>query len=491
MREEPKSETGGSENEEPNRPVWLLGQKHAPKPPQPSQGDGAPRGEDDKRQRHLEAYQRYKQMREATAVKQREDFEEEEERPRLKSRRLPAYNPDARVSRRRTDEWFEDAYGGRQNRPRRARQQRNLARDFAIAGVLSVVTGLVAGAVVYDRTSNGVVTQAILSTFDGWKAKAEAESVPAAVEPAKAAETQDIQSQPDDGKKPIATAALDVADVTGSANQLIPLTLRAAAAEPGQAVGFRLSGLPEAALLTAGTKLDGTTWQLKPGEERGIRLKLPPDQTQSFVISVEAIEPNTNDLVAPIQEMNVAITQSPQQTVMPAAGDAPEVKRNFNIGQDQQAAATEQEQQTIVAQKQERPPAAADQEQPTGVIEKQQPLPESQKQVAAAMPIPSPLEAASEPVAETFSLMRNGDKLMTMGDPVGARQFYLKALNLGDKQAALKVGQTYDPTIYAEMNVQGLKPDPQLALRYYLEARTAGDPGAETAIAGLDAWMQR
>ncbi len=107
------------------------------------------------------------------------------------------------------------------------------------------------------------------------------------------------------------------------------------------------------------------------------------------------------------------------------------------------------------------------------------------------MPIPSPLEASSEPVAETFSLMRNGDKLMTMGDPMGARQFYLKALKLGDKQAALKVGQTYDPTIFAEMNVQGLKPDPQLALRYYLEARTAGDPGAETAIAGLDAWMQR
>jgi hypothetical protein len=469
MREQqPKPETSEPENQDRSRPVWFLGQEHAPKAAEA--GPGESKADAEKRQRHLEAYKRYKQMRESAAVTQREDFEEDE--PPLKSRRLPAYNPDARVSRRRTDEWFDDAYGDRQRKPRRSRSQRNLTRDFAIAGVLSVVTGLIAGVVVYDRTSNGAVTQALLSTFDGvWSAQAEKP----AVQPAQAEETQqaDASQVPADNKKPIATATLDVADVAGNASALIPLSLRAIAAEPGQMVGFRLSGLPDAAFLTAGIKLNETTWQLRPGEEKGLKLKLPVGQTQSFVIAVEAIEPTTNDLVSPIHEMNVALTQSPQKqtVVMPAATEAPEVKRNFNIVQEQPAA-------------QEQPIA---QEQPAGLEQ-----PAGKTQVAAAMPIPSPIEETSaEPMAETFSLMRNGDKLMSMGDPAGARQFYLKALNLGDKQAALKVGQTYDPTVFAEMNVQGLKPDPQLALRYYLEARTAGDPEAETSISGLDSWMQR
>ena len=112
--------------------------------------------------------------------------------------------------------------------------------------------------------------------------------------------------------------------------------------------------------------------------------------------------------------------------------------------------------------------------------------------MASAMPIPDPIEeTAAQPVMETLSLMRNGDKLMNMGDPAGARQFSLKALDLGDKQAALKIGQTYDPALYAEMNVQGIKPDPTLALQYYMEARNAGDPEAQSSITGLENWMER
>lgn len=489
MREQPQPKPKTSEpkpaatenKEEAKRPVWFLGQDQQPAPRAPKINHVENKGsEDEKRQRHLDAYKRYKQMREATAVKQREEFDEDE--APLKSRRLPAYNPDARVSPRRTDEWFDDAYGNRPRKQRRTKQYRTLTRDFAIAGVLSVLTGLVAGVVVYDRTSNGVVTQGILSLFDG-AGNAQAEGV-AVAQPIQPAETQQPAVET---KKPIATATLDVADVAGSANALVPLSLRAMAAEPGQKVAFRLSGLPEAAMLTAGIKINQTTWQLRPGEENGVRLKLPPNQTQSFVIAVEAIEPTTNELVSPIHDLNVAVAQpQQQQIVQPAASEAPEIKRNFNLQQQQPAADLDQEQ--IID---EQPPAQLEQQQqPSAVAEKQQPA--GQTQVAAAMPIPSPMEEQSaEPMAETLSLMKNGDKLMTMGDPAGARQFYLKALNLGDKQAALKVGQTYDPTVYSEMNVQGLKPDPQLALRYYLEARTAGDPEAETAIAGLDSWMQK
>ena len=35
------------------------------------------------------------------------------------------------------------------------------------------------------------------------------------------------------------------------------------------------------------------------------------------------------------------------------------------------------------------------------------------------------------------------------------------------------------------------KPDPAMALKYYLEARSAGISDAETAIAGLETWMKQ
>jgi hypothetical protein len=451
MREQLKRATSGPDDEDRSRPVWFLGQEQVPL----ASGEGQTQGTDaeaEKRQRHLEAYKRYKQMRESAAVVQREDFEEDG-RP-LRSRRLPPYDPDAQPHRRRhTDEWFEDAYGERRRRPRR--HQRNLMRDFAIAGVLSIATGLIAGVVVYDRTSNGAVTNAILSTFDG--AWSDPDKGPF-VQPVQVADTQQKDSATQSSvatKKPIATATIDVADVTGTANALVPLSLRAVAAEPGQIVALRLSGLPDAAYLTAGTRLDGSTWLLKPGEENGVKLKLPPGLTQSFLVNVDAIEPTTGDIASPIHEMNVALKQEAQQrVVLPTASEAPEVKRNFNI--EEQAAG------------------------------------QTQTQMASAMPIPDPIEeTTAQPIPETLSLMRNGDKLMNMGDPSGARQFYLKALDLGDKQAALKIGQTYDPALYAEMNVQGIKPDPTLALQYYMEARKAGDPGAETSISGLENWMER
>ena len=469
MREQPEAPPKPAEpaGKATKHPVWHLGQEDkipmAPRMPKAQQRSQAENmSEADKRQRHLEAYKRYKQMRDAAVAQQPEDIEEDT--PPLKSRRLPAFDPDNRPkTRRRTDEWFEEAYGSRPQKSRRAKTQRNLTRDFAIAGALSIFTGLVAGIVVYDRTSNGAVTQAILSMFDGPDTP-QAQAVAAPVQPALIVDPEQQQAATE-LKKPISTAALDVASVVGRANALVPLSLRAVGAEPGQKVGFRLTGVPAAALLTAGVKLNETTWQLRPGEENGVRLKLPPNQTQSFVIAVEAVEPTTNELLSPIHDLNVAVTQAQaqqQEIVQPAAAEAPEVQRNFNLPQDQPA-----NQESIIDEQ-----------------------PGAQQQAVASMPSAME-ETASEPMAETFSLMKNGDKLMSMGDPAGARQFYLKAHDLGDKQAALKIGQTYDPTIYADMNVQGLKPDPQLALRYYLEARTAGDPEAENAIAGLDSWMQR
>ncbi len=93
--------------------------------------------------------------------------------------------------------------------------------------------------------------------------------------------------------------------------------------------------------------------------------------------------------------------------------------------------------------------------------------------------------------ADSATLLRNGDKLLDIGDFTAARAFFRRARDLGDREASLRLGKTYDPVVFREKNVQGLKPDPTMALKYYLEARTAGIEDADTAINGLESWLKQ
>src|SRR5262249_38853325 len=152
------------------------------------------------------------------------------------------------------------------------------------------------------------------------------------------------------------------------------------------------------------------------------------------------------DLAAPTEEITVALgpPKTASSQIVPASAPPTNVKRNFNL--------------------------------PTS----------AQHETAAAQPIPAPLEAESKSsAADSTSLMRNGDKLLGIGDFTAARAFFTRARELGNREASLRLGQTYDPVVFSERNVQGLKPDPQKALEYYLEARTAGITDADDAINGL------
>jgi hypothetical protein len=118
--------------------------------------------------------------------------------------------------------------------------------------------------------------------------------------------------------------------------------------------------------------------------------------------------------------------------------------------------------------------------------------PKAQQETAAAQPIPAPLESKEKAgTADSTTLMRNGDKLLGIGDFTAARAFFSRARDLGNREASLRLGQTYDPVVFRERNVQGLKPDPTMALKYYLEARVAGIEDADDAINGLETWLKQ
>jgi hypothetical protein len=324
-------------------------------------------------------------------------------------------------------------------------------RDAVFAGIASIAIGALAGAVVYDRTNDGELSTAAFDKLGQFLTglNIQDDAVAAADIGTSVPETRNTSASP---KKPVSTARLDVNDATGSVNTLIPLSISAEPALPDQDIALRLTGLPADAYLTAGTKLADNAWILKPAELQGVKLLVPSAQSSPLLIAVDAIESRTGDLAAPTEEIKVALSNpvSTAAQIVPVSAPATDVKRNFNL-----------------------PPSA-------------------QHESAAAQPIPAPLESDSRPgAADSATLMRNGDKLLGIGDFTAARAFFSRARELGNREASLRLGQTYDPVVFSERNVQGLKPDPQKALQYYLEARTAGIENADDAINGLESWLKQ
>lgn len=82
-------------------------------------------------------------------------------------------------------------------------------------------------------------------------------------------------------------------------------------------------------------------------------------------------------------------------------------------------------------------------------------------------------------------LLERGDKLLLLGDIVSARQLYQHAFQQGDQLAAARIGSTYDPRIFAQLGVQGLRPDSKLALDWYNKAVDAGDESAKQPAQSL------
>ena len=245
-------------------------------------------------------------------------------------------------------------------------------------------------------------------------------------------------------KKPIAIASLDVSDVTGTLNSMIPLALNAEPAFEDQKLAIKISGLPASAYLSAGKKLPDNTWLVKDGEENNINLFVSQSDTPKFDISVAAIETNTGELAAPVKEMTVAIDDAgldaePALQITPA--NAPP------------------ENGTVVK---------INAEEATAVVPPK-----------AIVPI--------EPVlsAEVAGLLQKGDMLMKTGDLIIARQFYSRAFQLGAAAGAMGVAKTYDPAVFAELKVQGITPDAAKAEEWYGKAKAAGVPEAEAALTPL------
>jgi hypothetical protein len=83
------------------------------------------------------------------------------------------------------------------------------------------------------------------------------------------------------------------------------------------------------------------------------------------------------------------------------------------------------------------------------------------------------------------SLVQRGDGMISLGDISGARRLYALAADEGDGEAAMKLGDTYNPEFLSDHGVQGLQPDLNTAELWYRKAMKLGDPEAAKHLATL------
>jgi hypothetical protein len=243
-------------------------------------------------------------------------------------------------------------------------------------------------------------------------------------------------------KKPIATATLDVSDVRGTLGGMIPLVLSAQSADASEPISLKITGLPEQAYLTAGIKSLEGNWTLKPTELAEVKLVVPRSDVKQFDMEVSAVDDLTGALAAPTKAVKVELQNaSPQSAEIPLtkAGDG---KVNSEIAE------------AVM------PPVA--------IVSPVSAVPETAVEQSNA---PSAIPKA---INEADDLVAKGNALLESGDIIAARQFFTQAAELGNAQGSFGVARSYDPKVFAKLNVVGLQPDEKMAADWYKKAADAG-----------------
>ena len=113
-------------------------------------------------------------------------------------------------------------------------------------------------------------------------------------------------------------------------------------------------------------------------------------------------------------------------------------------------------------------------------------MPKAPASVASSLP-PAPPARPLLSGAEIVALVARGDALFGKGDLAAARLLYERAADAGDGQAALRLGETFDPVFLDQAHLTGVRGDSGTAMSWYRRARDLGAADADVLIKSLEA----
>ncbi|MBV9586081.1 MAG: hypothetical protein JO213_14490 [Alphaproteobacteria bacterium] len=95
-----------------------------------------------------------------------------------------------------------------------------------------------------------------------------------------------------------------------------------------------------------------------------------------------------------------------------------------------------------------------------------------------------PAEPSISP-AEAADLLSRGDTAFGVGDIASARLFYERAADAGSGEAALRLGETYDPNFLERAKLRSVQGDPKAAIHWYWRAKELGIAEADILLKGM------
>lgn len=95
---------------------------------------------------------------------------------------------------------------------------------------------------------------------------------------------------------------------------------------------------------------------------------------------------------------------------------------------------------------------------------------------------PPAIPPRGTPAKDTSLLLERGDSLFRIGDVTSARGFYERAAEKGNGQAALRLGESYDPSFLQQANLRSVRADISAAVLWYERARDLGVTEAQILL---------
>jgi hypothetical protein len=87
---------------------------------------------------------------------------------------------------------------------------------------------------------------------------------------------------------------------------------------------------------------------------------------------------------------------------------------------------------------------------------------------------------------DTVALVVRGDMLFGTGDITSARHFYERAADAGNGQAALRLGESYDPSFLEQAHLRAVRGDTAVAIEWYKRARELGASEADVLLMSIE-----
>ncbi len=283
------------------------------------------------------------------------------------------------------------------------------------------------------------------------------------------------------------------ADATATPGQPAPLTISVKSQRPFEQTLVSISGLPEGGRLNAGIDAGGGNWLLPPRRLNGLTVNLPNGGPNILPLEAQLLDSNARTPLSAKTQFAIRVNSfapettaavSNTQSMMPSAEAAP-----LAFGPSQTTAPAN----SFNAQTVATPPSAP--QRPsietnfrTQTVAAPAPRQGGAPQFEASLVPVSPASPQSAPQTSTRKLgpqpeiedlIREGNKRMKEGDILEARRFYQKAVMLGDPEAALAMGRSYDPIYFARIDKKNAEPDAAKAFDWYRRAMDGG--AAQTA----------